>query len=187
MFIMLSHKLKRVSFSALSLHYSSISAGSAVFTFGVFRISPAAVVCVATPLLDILNLTPERVQAEFIRVLLLILRGRRVRVFAVREFSGCLVLRAGPRLHAHLGGAGISGADIHTRKEITRMHANKWIETQRHIQTQDEWQRLRWCREGESSGRAQRDGETKVVGWREGRSVERDGANGHKGGSLLFL
>lgn len=172
-----------------SLHSYSISAGSALFTFWVFRVSPAAVkVCVATPLFDVLNLTPERVQAEFIGALLLILGGRSVSVFAVREFSGCLVLRAGPGLHAHLGGAWIPGADIHTRKEITRMHANKWAATQRHIQTRDEWWSLRWCGEGETAKRIQRDGETKGAGWREGRSVERDGENGHKeGGSLLFL
>lgn len=32
-----------------------------------------------------------------------------------------------------------------------------------------------------------REGETKRVGWREGRSEESDGESGHKGGSLLFL
>lgn len=39
----------------------------------------------------------------------------------------------------------------------------------------------------ESARRAQSEGETKGVGWREGRSEERDGESGHKGGSLLFL
>lgn len=171
---------------ALSIHCGSIITGFAVFTFWLSGVSPGAVeVCVATPLSNGLHLTPERVQAEFVGVLLLILGGWRVR--AVCVFSGCLVLRAGPGLHAHLGGAGISSTDIHTRKEITRMHANKWAETQRHIQTQEERWRLRRRGEDQSAGRAQRDGETKGAGWREGRSEERDGESGHKGGSLLFL
>lgn len=38
-----------------------------------------------------------------------------------------------------------------------------------------------------SAGRAQREEQTKGVGRREGRSEERDGESGHKGGSLLFL
>lgn len=114
-----------------------VSAGVAVFTFWLSGVSPGAVeVWVATPLADGLHLTPERVQAQFVGVLLLILGGERVR--AVCVLSGCLVLRAGPGLHAHLGGAGVSGAHIHTRKEIARTHANKRAEAQRHVQPQEE-------------------------------------------------
>lgn len=157
-----------------------------IFTFWLSGVSPGAVeVCITTPLSDGLHLTPEWVQAEFVRVLLLILGGWLVCAACV--LSGCLVLRAGPWLHAHLGGAGISGADIHTRKEITGVHANKRAETQRHIRTQEGRWRLRRRRVDKSAGRAQREGETKGVGWREGRSGERDGESGHKGGSLLFL
>lgn len=118
--------------------------GFAVFTFRLSGVSPGAVkICVATPLSDGLYLTPERVQAEFVGVLLLILGGWRVRPVCV--LSCCLVLRAGPGLHAHLGGAGISGADIDTRKEITRVHASQRAQTQRHIQTREERWRLRRC------------------------------------------
>lgn len=41
--------------------------------------------------------------------------------------------------------------------------------------------------EDESARRAQRDGETKGVGWRKGRSEERDGESGHKGGVSIVL
>ena len=112
---------------------SSFSTGFTLFTFWLSWVSPGAVeVCVATPLSDGLHLTPERVQAEFVGVLLLFLLLGGWLLCAVCLLSGCLVLRARPGLHAHLGGAGISGADIDTRKEITRAHANQ---LRRHTKT----------------------------------------------------
>ncbi len=126
-----------ITTTALSNILNLIREAFAEFTFRLSGVSPGAVkVCVATPLSNGLHLTPKRVQTEFVGVQLLILRGGRVRAMCV--LSGCLVLRVGPGLHTHLGGAGVSGTDIHTRKEITGVHANQGAETQRHIQTQEE-------------------------------------------------
>lgn len=163
----LPHSLTMTYVYTLHIHPSSISAGFAVFTFRLSWVSPGAVeVWVATPLSDGLHFTPERVQAEFVGVLLLKILGG-WRVGAVSVLSGCLVLRAGPGLHAHLGGAGISGTDIHTRKEIARMHANQRAGAQRRIQTQEEW-------------RVERRGE----GWISRESPERwrDKRSGMEGG-----
>lgn len=97
-------------------------------------VSPGALrVRIATPLPDGLHLTPERVQAEFVGVLLVVLRG--CFAGAVGVLSGCLVPCAGPWLHAHFCGAGVSGADIHTREEITGVHANNRANTQRRTRT----------------------------------------------------
>lgn len=156
-----------------------------MITLWVSGVSPAAAkVCVSTALLDGLNLMPEGVHAGFVGERLLVLR--RGVVWAVRLFSSCWFPWAGPGLHAHLGGAGISGADIHTRKEITRMHANKWQKIHKDAlkintgKTVKAWGGVRWMNEpGEQTA-----GETKGVGWRKGRREERERWQAHTKGGL---
>lgn len=143
---------------------------------GTFRLSgvpPGAIrVRVAAPLPDGLHFTPERVQAEFVRVLLQVLGGGFAG--AVGVLSGCLVRCAGPWLHAHFCGAGVSGADIHTREEITGVHANKWSKP-----TKTRTNTGRW-RINEAAGRHKRmEGGLERDGrWRERR---------HKGGVSIVL
>lgn len=143
----------------------------AVFTLWLSGVSPAALeVCVATPLLNGLHLAPEGIQAQFVGVLLLVLGGWRVGAVWVL-LSGCLVLRAGPGLHAHLGGAGISGTDIHARKEIARMHANRRAETRRRIQTHrrnEDWSDAgRMNQPGEPRAMERTKGAARGARWRE--------------------
>lgn len=71
----------------------------------------------------------------------------------------------------------------HVKKSQACMQTNEW-------EHKGTYENGRHGEDRGDAGRRNQPGEpreTKGVGWREGRSEERDGERGHKGGSLLFL